>query len=146
FDADVPAASDPLWQVNLGPSVPATAYGDGFWDIAVEVGILGTPVIDPASETLYAVAATLENGPFFYRLHALNISTGENRSGSPVVIRARISGSGYDNVRDRIFFKPVQQLQRPALLLLNGVIYIAFGSHGDGNPFHGWLLGYSATT
>ena len=46
----------------------------------------------------------------------------------------------------QIAFDPVKQLQRPALLLANGTVYLAFGSHADSPPFHGWVLGYDART
>ncbi|MGH7248432.1 MAG: hypothetical protein ACREH9_10035, partial [Pseudomonadota bacterium] len=72
FDAD--AAGAPLWQANLGPAVPSRSYA--FSDIEPEVGILSTPVIDRASNTLYAVANTLENGQVLYRLHALDLMSG----------------------------------------------------------------------
>ena len=76
FDADTPAV--PLWTVNLGPSVSTSDYnwaGDGpYEDITPEIGILGTPVIDPSTGTLYVVAATIENSVYYYRLHALDIS------------------------------------------------------------------------
>jgi len=57
--------------------------------IAPELGIIGTPVIDPAAGTLYAIAATREPGPaYVYRLHALDVTSGAERAGSPVVIQA----------------------------------------------------------
>lgn len=146
FDADAP--STPLWTVNLGPSVPTSLYSndiDGdYTDIQPENGILGTPVIDPASGTIYAVAATWEGGKFLYRLHALDITTGAEQPNSPVVITAQVPGAGDGSTDGVLAFNPGQHLQRPALLLLNGNVYAAFGSHGDADPFHGWIIGYSA--
>jgi chitodextrinase len=144
FDADNPNASTPLWQRNLGPSVPQTDVGDG--DIKIEIGITSTPVIDLSSHTLYCVAKTKENTSYFQRLHELDITTGQPKSGSPVVITASASGSGDASVNGKISFNPLRQLNRPALLLLNGVIYLAFGSHGDLSPYHAWVLSYNATT
>jgi hypothetical protein len=72
-----------------------------------------------------------------YRLHALSIVTGQEKFGGPVEIQAT-SGS--------VTFLPKQHLQRAGLLLVNGVVYIGFGSHGDMSPWYGWLLGYSAST
>lgn len=145
YDADT--AAPPLWSVNLGPSVPASSYTSDvgvYTDITPEIGITGTPVIDPVSNTLYVVAATLEGGNFYYRLHALDTSSGAERSGAPVVIQAQVKGTGWDNNGGVVTFDPSQHLQRPALLLLNGVVYAAFGSHGDAQPWHGWIMGYSA--
>jgi hypothetical protein len=145
FDADLP--STPLWTVNLGPSVPSANYTsiDGDYnDILPENGILSTPVIDPNTGTLYAVAATLENGNYLYRLHALDTGSGTEKFGAPVVIKARVTGIGMDSVNGSVSFDASQHIQRPALLLSNGVVYVAFGSHGDALPYHGWIMSYSA--
>lgn len=142
YDAD--NAGTPLWSVNLGPSIPSSAFGLGYTDVTPEIGILGTPVIDPSSGTLYVVAGTLENGTFFYRLHALDTATGAEKFGAPVVIQATVAGNGADSVDGQVSFNAAAHLQRPALLLVNGVVYAAFGSHGDGGIWHGWIMGYSA--
>ena len=141
YDADT--AAPPLWTVNLGPSVPASAYGS-FTDITPEIGVLGTPVIDPSTGTLYVVAATVENGAYYYRLHALDTGSGTEKFGAPAVITAAVEGSGIDNVQGVVTFNALQHIQRPALLLSNGVVYVAFGSHADNSPWHGWIMGYSA--
>jgi len=147
FDADMPSV--PLWTVNLGPSVPSSVYNwastGPYQDIAPEIGILGTPVIDPVTGTLYAVAATMENGAFYFRLHALDTGSGAERFGGPSTIAARVAGAGDSSTGGMVDFVPGQHIQRPALLLLNGVVYVAFGSHGDGRPWHGWMMGYSAS-
>jgi uncharacterized protein (TIGR03437 family) len=145
FDADSPGV--PLWSVNLGPSVPAANYlsEEGpYTDIQPENGILGTPVIDPSTSTLYAVAATFENGKYFYRLHALDAGSGAERFGAPAVIRASITGVGDASANGSIVFDAQQHIQRPGLLIANGQVYVAFGSHGDAAPYHGWILAYSA--
>jgi hypothetical protein len=146
FDADNPNASTPLWQRNLGPSVPPTDLGSGYLDIQIEIGITSTPVIDLSSQTLYCVAKTKENSAYFQRLHALDITTGQPKSGSPVVIAASASGTGDGSINGTVSFNPLRHLNRPALLLLNGAIYLAFGSHGDRDPYHAWVLSYNATT
>ena len=146
FDADT--AGPPLWTVNLGPSVPTSNYdaaANPYTDIAPEVGILGTPVIDASTGTLYVVAATMENGSFYHRLHALDVTSGAERFGAPALITAQVTGIGDSSVYGVLPFVSLQHLQRPALLLLNGVVYVAFGSHGDGSPWHGWMMGYSAS-
>jgi uncharacterized protein (TIGR03437 family) len=146
YDADTPAP--PLWFVNLGPPVPSSSYNTDtegpYTDITPEIGIIGTPVIDPSTGTLYVVAATFENGTYLYRLHALDTGSGAERFGAPVVIQAQVKGLGVDSVDGYIGFNALQHIQRPALLLLNGVVYVAFGSHGDSSPWHGWVMAYSA--
>src|SRR5439155_6464635 len=105
-----------------------------YTDINREIGITGTPVINPATSTLYVVAFTKENGAYFQRLHALDILTGQEKFGGPVVISGSVTGSGYDSVNGIVAFNPMQQLQRSGLLLVNGAVYIAFGSHADTDP------------
>jgi hypothetical protein len=146
FDADDPEASAPLWRVNLGPSVPWQDTATLYPDINSEVGITSTPVIDVPSKTLYLVAKTKENNSYIQRLHALDIATGMEKPGSPVLIQASLTGSGDGSLNGTISLDPLKQLNRPGLLLLDDVVYIAFGSHGDVDPYHGWVLGYSATT
>src|SRR6516164_3553455 len=138
FDADDPSQAAPLWQVNLGPSRPCCV---GF--LTPEMGILSTPVIDPSTSNLYVVAATLENGSYFHRLHALDITTGQEKFGGPVAITATVPGSGYDSVGGLVTSQNI--LQRAALLLANGTVYVAFASIDDGDPWHGWVMGYKAS-
>jgi uncharacterized repeat protein (TIGR01451 family) len=153
FDADNPSSS-PLWKASflLGAgvsTVPPADVGD-CCDMLSEIGITGTPVIDAAGGTLYVVAKTKEvargAAAYVQRLHALDIATGVEKLGGPVVIQASVPGSGDGTVAGRVQFDPLHENQRPGLLLSNGVIYIGFGSHADGHPWHGWLLGYSATS
>ncbi len=146
FDADDLSAT-PLWKVNLGPSVPAAeVYTTKWTDMRVEIGITSTPVIDPSTNTIFVEAKTKEHGTYVQRLHALDITTGAEKPGSPVEIKASVPGTGMASAGGQIAFDPVKQLQRPALLLANGTVYLAFGSHADSPPFHGWILGYDAKT
>jgi hypothetical protein len=140
FDADNPSQAAPLWQVNLGPTRPCCSGSF----LSPEMGILSTPVIDPSTSTLYVVAATLENGAYFHRLHALNITTGQEKFGGPVAITASVPGSGYDSAGGLVTFNSQNILQRAGLLLANGTVYVAFASIDDADPWHGWLLGYNA--
>jgi hypothetical protein len=128
FDAD---SGTEYWHVSLGTPVPSSVIGTG--NIQVEVGIIATPVIDPTNGTLYVTAKTYESGVQIFRLHALNISTGAEKFGGPVEIAA---GS----------FNAAKENQRAAVTLVNGVVYLAFGSHEDYTPYHGFILGYSAST
>jgi len=154
FDADG-LSSTPLWQTSfINPAagitpVPAADTGET-GDIPVEIGITGTPVIDPTTNTLYVVAATKEvvgsQTNYVQRLHALDITTGAEKFGGPVVIQASVPGTGDGSSGGQIAFIPLRENQRTGLLLLNGVVYFGFSSHGDVEPFHGWVMGYNATT
>ena len=139
FDADT--QQSPLWHVNLGPSVPGADYQ---LDDLPEVGILGTPVIDDNTNTIYVVAHTKENGDYLYRLHALDTTTGEEKLGGPTVIVASVPSQNGNAQNGQFSFVASNHLQRPGLLLLNNVVHIAFGSHSDSGDFHGWLMGYNA--
>ncbi|HZU66404.1 MAG TPA: hypothetical protein VFA09_03930 [Ktedonobacteraceae bacterium] len=154
FDADQRHAEAPLWKTSfLHPSsvtsVPATDLFKKYphQDIEPFVGITGTPVIDRAANTMYVVAMTKERGyQYVQRLHALDITTGKDRAGSPVTISAFVKGKGYDRVNassSLIALNSKQANQRPALLLANGVIYIAWAGFGDTDPYHGWVIGYT---
>jgi hypothetical protein len=145
FDADndLGANAGPLWTVNYPKSIPddASHYGCGTPGYT-EIGIMGTPVIDPASKTLYLVSKTLESGQYYFRLHALDLASGAEKFNGPVEIVATVQTS-----MGPIDFNAAVQLQRPALLLLNGSLYIGFGSNGcDVYDYHGWLLAYSVST
>ncbi|MBV9864997.1 MAG: fibronectin type III domain-containing protein, partial [Abitibacteriaceae bacterium] len=138
------------WQVNLGPSIPSSSIDCGsycpYHDIIPEVGITGTPVIDPSSQTLYVVAKTLEGTAYFNRLHALDITTGQEKFGGPVVVQPTAPGSGDSSANGTVSFDQYHQMNRPGLLLLNGVVYVGFGSHADARPVHGWVVGFNAST
>ncbi len=142
FDADSGGA--PYWRISLGTPVPSSVINTA--NIQVEVGIISTPVIDPSSGTIYVVAKTYENSVQIFRLHALDISTGAEKFGGPVEIAASVSGSGVMSSGGNIPFVASQENQRAALTLVNGVVYLAFASHEDHDPYHGWLLGYKAAT
>jgi len=105
-------------------------------------GIVGTPVIDPNTNTMYLVAKTLLNTTVRHHLHALDITTGNEQAGSPVLITAK-STSNKGHVTN---FNSLHQKNRPGLLLLNGVLYMGFGSNfcNDGNS--GWVLSYDPTS
>ncbi len=140
FDADTQGTA--LWQVNLGPSVPGTDFNVA--DLT-EIGILSTPVVDGTTNTMYVVAFTKESDNYIYQLHALDITSGQEKFGAPDVITAVVPGNnGFDSKNGQVTFNPADHLQRPGLLLLNGVVYVGFGSHNDVGDWHGWLLGYSA--
>jgi outer membrane protein assembly factor BamB len=133
FDANDPAATAPIWHVNFGTPPNLYSAKFGCFDMNGKIGIVGTPVIDLASGTLYVVALTEAGGGFEQRLHALDISTGADLANSPATIAAPE-------------FDPLMENQRPALLLANGTVYVGYASHCDKEPYHGFLLGYDAKT
>jgi hypothetical protein len=157
FDADSNPGSNPapLWKVSLiNPAaglttVPSADVNSG--NIAPEIGITSTPVIDPDTMTLYVETKTkqVEGGAtnYVHRLHALDVGSGAEKFGGPVVIQPLVSGDGQgNNGAGRVPFNALRQLNRPALLLANGVVYVAFASHGDNTPYHGWVVGFNART
>lgn len=150
FDADSNTGfnAQPLWKVNFTnaaagittasgsdlPCQPVTGYK--------ESGIVGTPVIDPTTLTLYVVAKTNENGTIFHRLHALDATSGAEKFGGPVAI----TGSFTTAKGVVATLNSLHAMNRPALLLNNGIVYIAFGSNGCNDTNYGWVFAYNAAT
>jgi hypothetical protein len=144
-------ASGPFWQKTLTPSNAhvvdgnSTAGGQG-GPITPNVGITGTPVIDGSSGTLYVVAVSQVNGVHRHQLHALDITTGNEKFGGPVDIKASVPGTGAGSNNGQVSFDATLELQRCALTLVNGVVYIAWASYQDFGNYHGWVMGYDAST
>jgi len=150
FDADsnTGANAQPLWHTSFlaagVTTVPSRMLpaGPANTDIIPEIGITGTPVIDLPTKTMYVVAETLEDGGtcFVKKLHALDITTGVEMPGSPIVISASVTVPG----QSPVIFNTQGADQRGGLLFYNGVVYVAFSAHGDGSDtIRGWILGYS---
>ena len=135
FDADG-LQNAPLWKVSIGK--PFSSSGTS--GIAPSIGITSTPVIDASTNTMYVVAVNATTNAHKFELHALDITTGADKPGSPVTVTGSVSGSGGDSNNGVITLES-GCYQRTALVLANGNIYIAFG-HCN----HGWLLGYDATS
>ena len=133
LDADTGAQ---LWQVSLIPpgasSVVSSSVG---FTSAPLIGILGTPVIDPSTSTMYVVAETSEqSGTYFpHRLHALDLATGSEKFGGPVLVNDPQMA-------------PIHKLQRTGLALANGNVYFGIGSMQDMQPFHGLIFAFDAKT
>jgi hypothetical protein len=147
FDADASPCVQFWHQSMLGNGENFLDQNDvsGCSDLVPNVGITGTPVIDPVAQTLYVSAESKDSATstqFFHRLHALNLVDGSDRV-TPSVIQASINTTvngtvSFDTTTGYLYN------QRPGLLLLNGVVYIAWGSHCDLGAYHGWLMGYNA--
>ncbi len=175
FDADVGGSPlwhdsfiSPAAGENITP-VPNNILRSG--DIHPEIGIVSTPVIDPQTGTLYVVAKTEEIGRpdgkthFVQKIHALDIATGAERFGGPKVIgdtsfdqdkydfnleanpqTPGVTGTASDAVNGKVYLNAMRNNQRCSLTLYNGVVYVAWSSHGDTQPYHGWLVGFDAAT
>jgi outer membrane protein assembly factor BamB len=159
FDADTPEAGRPLWHVTrqvFGNPVPKAEVTDlppdqKYLNFESTIGIVATPVIDDQTNTIYVVAQSKMGAEYRFRLHAFDIASGREKTElhSPVKIDASYLGNGVGSSGGRIEFRPRKMLNRPALLLLDGVLYLAFTAHLDGEPkfdYHGWVLAYDAKT
>jgi hypothetical protein len=129
-----------------GPVLPA-----GCADVVPEIGITGTPVIDPGTGTLYVVAQTREQTgavvAYRHRLYALDITNGAARTGSGQIVQGSVTGTSLpQDGRGHVVFQSLRQNQRAALLLNNHAVSVAFGSFCDILPFQGWMMTYDAKT
>ena len=152
FDADnnKGANSAPLWSVNfLNPvagitTEPGVELGCTGTTAFSEMGILGTPVIDASSSTMYLVAKTKESGIYHFRLHALDIATGMEKLGAPLDLTGTATGKAGTLT---LLTAGKNMMARPGMLLSQGIVYIGFGSNGcDGGGTRGWVLAYDAST
>ncbi len=164
FDADSNSGvnATPLWQASLidtahgatsgATTVPSSVYptaGNGAPacnNINPQYGSTATPVIDATNQVIYVEAFSYEGGTYVHRLHALDLTTGAEEPYSPVVVTGAVAGTGDGG--STITFNAFNHNARPALLLSNGVVYVAYGaSCGDqSTPFHGWVFAYGAGT
>ena len=157
FDADsnTGANANPLWQASLIDTAHGATAGEttvdsnrdlGCSDLIPQVGITGTPAIDPSTNTMYVETKSREadGTTFVHRLHALDISTGNEKAGGPSTINATVAGTGDGS--NTIVFDALNHMDRPGLLLVNGVVFLGYASHCDTQPYHGWVFAYDATT
>jgi uncharacterized protein YjdB len=151
FDADsnIGSNANPLWHANLidtahgaaAGALPVTNGQVGCTDLVPKIGITSTPAIDPSTGTMYVETKSSEGSSFPHRLHAIDITTGNEKFSGPTLISANVSVPG-----GAVTFSGQTQLNRPGLLLLNGLVYIAYASHCDITPYHGWLFAYDASS
>ncbi len=147
---------EPLWKSSLAnpdagiKTVPAGDVDCPF--IRPEIGITSTPVIDLKTGTLYVLARTKESSGVFsasryvQRLHALAVTTGVEKFGGPVEIRASVKGRGEGGSKGQIDFDPLRENPRASLLLANDKVYLTWASSCDVGPYHGWAMAYDART
>jgi hypothetical protein len=146
FDSDT---GTQLWKVSLLGSGETTSDDRGCGQVTPEIGITSTPVIDRSAGAhgiLYAVAMSKNGSNYFQRLHALDLTTGAELLGGPVVVQATYPGTGANSSGGQVVFDAKQYKERAALLLLNGVVYTSWTSHCDFNPYTAWVIAYNQTT
>ncbi|MGO8719536.1 MAG: pyrrolo-quinoline quinone [Acidobacteriaceae bacterium] len=147
FDADTGTV---LWHVSTLGANETTSDSRNCGQVVPEIGMTSTPAIDPkagAHGTIYMVAASKDsNGNYHQRLHALDLTTGAEQTGSPVTIQATYPSMGPESSNGQVVFDPKQYNERAGLLLLNGVVYLGWSSHCDIEPYTGWLMGYNENT
>jgi len=155
FDADGNNPSQGyLWHKSmLGPGETWVSYKDvNVVDIKPNIGIIGTPVIDPVAGVIYLVAKSKTvSSPvkFYQRLHALNLADGSEALNGPTVIAATVTGTASGGTT--LTFSPLLENQRSALLLAptpsgpsGSSVFMNWGSHGDLGAYHGWVMSYDA--
>ena len=155
FDADSNSGPSAglLWHVNLGPAATVPSPYVGFrygpdHDTTPLVGITSTPIIDLSTDTMYIDAFTNDvagQDVYSHHIHALDITTGQDKV-TPMLVSASVKGNGVGGDGTTVTFAADRQLQRAALRLLDGVLYVAYAAYADTDPYHGWLLGFDANT
>jgi hypothetical protein len=147
FNADTGAQ---LWKTSVMGANETPSDDHGCGQISPQIGITSTPVIDRsagANGTIFVVGMTLDaSGNYHQRLHALDLTTGAELTGSPSEITATYPGTGENSSNGNVVFAPGQYAERAGLLLMNGTIYMGWTSHCDDDPYTGWLMAYSETT
>jgi len=147
FDADTGAQ---IWKTSILVSGEATSDDHGCFQITPEIGITSTPVIDRKqgpNGTIFTIGMSKDaGGKYHQRLHALDVTTGAEISGSPTEITATYPGTGDNSQNGSVIFDPSQYAERASLLVLNGNIYTGWTSHCDIGLYTGWVMAYSEST
>ena len=146
FDAD---STNLFWKVSMLGTNEVPSDDRGCSQVTPEIGITATPVIDRQlgpNGTIFITAMSKDTSNHYYqRLHALDLATGTNRI-PPVTVVAKYPGTGEDSDGTNVLFDPAQYKERCGLLLLGGVVYTAWASHCDIQPYTGWIIGYDERT
>jgi hypothetical protein len=144
FDA---TTGDVLWQVSALLAGETVSDNRSCNQVIPNIGITSTPVIDRTHGAIYLVAMSKDaSGKYHQRLHALDLTSGAELFGGPTTIQATYPGTGPNSTGSNVVFDPGQYKERAALLLLNGVVYTAWASHCDFDPYNGWIMGFNAST
>jgi len=160
FDADDTnqnSTTAQLWRTSLGTALDSyalySAIGAPYCtDITLQIGITSTPVImmnsqSPGSGVIFATAKSKTGNKYAYTLFSLDLATGAKLAVVP--IEAQVPGQGIGSTGSganaKLTFNPLYQLNRPALLLVGNVLYVAFGGHCDVGPNHGWVFAYDVS-
>jgi hypothetical protein len=147
FDADM---GTQLWKVTALGANETASDDHGCGQITPQIGITDTPVIDrgngPNGSVFFVAMSKDASNNYHHRLHALDLTTGAELSGSPSEIQASFPGSGYGSTNGMQVFDSGQYAERVGLLLMNNQLYLAWTSHCDDDPYTGWLMAYSETT
>jgi len=120
-----------IWQRNVGPPVPGLEC-----TLFDPMGIVGTPIVDLNSRALFLNAMTTPDGGTTKKHYilSLNVDTGVTNPGWPVDVEAMATYNG-------VTFDAAIQMQRAALAIVGNILYVGYGSLGDCNFYHGWLVG-----
>jgi hypothetical protein len=149
FDADNVSGTSakPLWQISTQLPGEGPSDNRSCSQVAPEIGITSTPVIDRTRGAIYVVAVSKNaSGNYLHRLHALDITSGKELFGGPMTITAAVAGNGAGSVNGTVTFDPAQYNERPGLLELNGTIFTTWGSHCDIGAYTSWIMAFSADT
>ena len=139
-----------LWQVSLLKAGETPSDSRSCSQITPEIGITATPVIDRGAGlngTIYVAPMSKDgSGNYFQRLHALDLATGAEQSGSPIDVAATYPGSGDNSSGGIVYFDPAQYKERAGLVLNSGIIYTTWASHCDIRPYTSWVIAYNQNT
>ncbi len=149
FDADSinGITSTFLWKTTTLGTGETTSDTRNCGQVSPEIGITATPVIDRARNAIYVVAMSKNSsGNYFQRLHALDLTTGQELFSGPQTIIGTYPGTGDNSTGGNVVFDPKQYKERPGLLQINGTIYTTWSSHCDIRPYTSWVIAFSADT
>jgi Immunoglobulin domain len=149
FDADSVSGSSStvLWRVSALKSGESSSDDRGCGQVTPEIGITSTPVIDRTRNAIYLVSVSKDgNGNYFHRIHALDLTNGNELFGGPTTVAATYPGSGANSSNGNVVFDARSYNERAGLLQIGGTIYTSWGSHCDAGSYTSWVMSYSADT